>query len=273
MKNVFSSLLKSIIRFFRRQFRNPRKRIMIEAVSAAVIVGIVIFMVFSNRSLPTNDLKEGVSYIKSLEEKDTAPVEKEIKEIKKAERKKALESGEIDVWQQFDDAVILGDSRAVGFFYHEFIDSSRVLATGGATIRDISKYTDQIKTLNPSSIILCFGLNDISIGYWDNVDDYIKELDEMLKLLNDTLKDTRVFVNSTIPAIDPAFERSQKWKNIPDWNAAIKEHCEEESIPYIDVTDTMEEHSNLYDPDGIHVKKEFYEFWAIDMITEINEYE
>lgn len=230
-------------------------------------------MFFSNRSLPSDDLKEGVAYIKAMEKKDTAPVEKEIKDIKKAERKAALENGEIDIWQQFNDAAILGDSRAVGFYYHEFVDENRVMATGGATIRDIPKYIDKLKTLNPSIILLCYGLNDISIGYWKTSDEYISELDDILKQLHDSLPDARVFVNSTIPAIEPAFEKSQKWKDIPDWNAEIKRHCEKENIPYIDVTDTIEEHSDLYDPDGIHVKKAFYEYWAIDMLTEINENE
>lgn len=254
-------------------FRNPRRRLIAEGAAAAVILGVILSMVFSNRNAPTDDLKDGVSYIKSLEKADTAPVEKEIKEIKKAERKAALESGELDVWQQFNDSAILGDSRAVGFSYFGFVEEGRVFAEGGATIRDITKYTEQLKNLNPSSVFLCFGLNDISIGYWETVDEYLTELDEILGTLKKELPDSTVYVNSTIPAIDPAFEKSEKWRDIPDWNTEIKQHCLDEEIPYIDITETVEEHTDLYDPDGIHMKQEFYDYWAIDMVTEVNENE
>lgn len=273
MRKNSRSLYRSVSRWIKKQLRNPRKRLIIEAVAAIAGIGIILSLVFSGSKTSTDDLKAGISYIKSLEETDTTEIEKQIKEIKKAERKEALESGEVDVWQQFDDSVIMGDSRAVGFSYHEFVEESRVLATGGATIRDIAQYFDQLKTINPSTIFLCYGLNDISIGYWDTAKDYIKELDDILAQLNKELPDATVFVNSTIPAIDPAFERSKKWKNIPDWNAEIKAHCEDEQIPYIDISDTVEENKSLYDPDGIHMRKDFYEIWAIDMVTEVNDYE
>lgn len=273
MKNRFFYMLRKFLRFLKRQFRNPRKRLAIELLAVVLIIGIVIFIALSGRNIPTDDLDEGISYITALESQDTSETEAEIKAIEKEERKAALENGDLDVWQQFTDSAILGDSRAVGFSYHGFVEDSRVMAEGGATIRDIAGYTEQLKLLNPSSIFLCFGLNDVSIGYWDNVQDYITEQDEILGELQAELPDAVIYVNSIIPAIDPAFERSEKWRKIPDWNQEIKAHCEENNIPYVDITDTVNEYEDLYDPDGIHMKKEFYQYWAIDMIAEVSEYE
>ena len=48
-----------------------------------------------------------------------------------------LESGQINVWSLFDDAVILGDSRVVGYEFYDFLPDERVLAEGGATIRNV----------------------------------------------------------------------------------------------------------------------------------------
>lgn len=273
MSDKFFYILRKFLRFLKRQFRNPRKRLAIELLAVVLIIGIVIFIALSGRNIPTDDLEKGISYITALEEQDTSETETQIKAIEKEERKAALENGDLDVWQQFTDSAILGDSRAVGFSYHGFVEDSRVMAEGGATIRDISKYTEQLKLLNPSSVFLCFGLNDVSIGYWDNVNDYITEQDQILGELQEELPDAVIYVNSIIPAIDPAFERSEKWRDIPDWNQEIKVHCEEKNIPYIDITDTVEEYKDLYDPDGIHMKKEFYQYWAIDMIAEVSEYE
>lgn len=263
----------SILRQIKRQVRNPRKRLLLEIIAVVAGVSLIISLIVSDKKISSDDLKKGIDYIKTLEKTDISETEQKIKEIKRTERKAALESGEQDVWKYFNDSVILGDSRAVGFEYHGFVPENRVFAEGGATIRNISDYVDEVKKINPSSIILCFGLNDISIGYWDTSEEYIEELDEMLALLHKKLPDATVFVNSTIPAIDPAFKQSEKWRDIPDWNKDVKTHCEEEKIPYIDVSDVMEEHKDLYDIDGIHVKKEFYPYWAIAIITEVTENE
>ena len=245
-------LPRRILRFLKRQFRNPRKRLLAELAAVVVIIGIVIFIALSGQNITTDDIKEGRAYI---------------------EGKAALESGDLDVWSQFTDIAILGDSRAVGFYSYNLVDESRVFATGGATIRDIEQYTDQLVALNPSSIIFCYGLNDISIGYWDNVDDYIAEQDQIIADLKEAMPNTTIYINSIIPAIDPAFERSEKWRDIPEWNDAIRQHCEDNNIPYIDITEDVEAHEDLYDVDGIHMQKAFYEYWAIDMITEVTENE
>ena len=266
-------LPRRILRFLKRQFRNPRKRLLAELAAVVVIIGIVIFIALSGQNIATDDIKDGRAYIEGLEATDTASVEEQVKELRKEERKAALESGDMDVWSQFTDIAILGDYRAVGFYSYNLVDQSRVFATGGATIRDIEQYTDQLAALNPSSIIFCYGLNDISIGYWDNVDDYIAEQDQIIADLQAAMPNTTIYINSIIPAIDPAFERSEKWRDIPDWNDAIRKHCQENNIPYIDITEDVEAHEDLYDVDGIHMQKAFYEYWAIDMITEVTENE
>lgn len=274
MKNRQGFSSYSILQRIRRQLQNPRKRLFVEAIAVVAGISIIISLLVSDKPESTTDLKDGIAYIEALEKADISETEQQIKEIKRAERKAALESGEQDVWKYFNDSVILGDSRAVGFEYHGFVDENRVFAEGGATIRNIPDYIEDIKKINPSSIILCFGLNDISIGYWKTSEEYIQELDEMRKLLLDSIPNATVFVNSIIPAVDPAFEKSEKWRDIPDWNTDIKTHCEEESIPYIDISEVIEEHKDLYDDvDGIHMKKEFYPFWAIAMIMEVTENE
>lgn len=122
-----------------------------------------------------------------------------------------------------------------------------------------------MQNVNPSEAFLCFGLNDISIGYWDTTEEYVVELDSVISLIKQSVSGVEVYVCSTIPAIDPAFARAEKWRDIPTWNTAIQTHCEETGISYIDLTDTLAAHMDLYDPDGIHMQKAFYPYWAIDL--------
>lgn len=249
---------------------NPKRFICIAGAAAAVILAVFLYSVLKKEQ-PEASIEAGVDYIRRLEQADAAPVEEKIKEIKKKERREALESGELDVWQQFNNSAIMGDSRAVGFYSYGFVEERRVMAEAGATLRNIPNYISRLQNVNPSEVFLCFGLNDISIGFWNTSDEYIAELDSVVELIRESVPGIEVYVNSTIPATDPAFERSEKWRSIPEWNEAIKAHCEEKDISYIDINEAVEEHKDLYDPDGIHMQKAFYDYWAIEMISGVNE--
>lgn len=277
MTRMKSNQKKTKMDLLNEKFRNVRRgeRIIasLAAAVALIIIIAVIVIVKHGSTEADEDLESGISYIQALENKDVSEVENAVKALKKAEKKAAFENGEIDVWQQFDDTVIMGDSRAVGFYVYEFLEQRRVLAAGGDTIRNITDNIEALKNLNPGNIILCYGLNDISIGYWNTAEEYLAEMDQMIALLHENLPNAVVYVNSIIPAIDPAFSRAPIWRNIPDWNVEIKKHCEENNVPYIDLTDTLAAHPGLYNEDGIHVPREFYQYWAIDIVTEVNENE
>ena len=109
-----------------------------------------------------------------------------------------------------------------------------MLADGGLTIADIPDYEDQMVALNPSYLFLCTGLNDVSIGYWKTPEEYVKAYEETMQELMKKLPDTEIYINSIFPAQDPAFEQSEKWRNIPDYNEAVKAWCEEKGYHYID---------------------------------------
>lgn len=237
-----------------------------------VCVTLVIVIVMLVRALwdPARDeVREGTVYLEKLENKDLAAVEAEVKEVKKKAQAEAIEAGELSVWAQFSDYVIFGDSRTVGFYFHEFLDKQRVLADGGLTIADIPAYEDQIAALNPSYLFLCTGLNDVSIGYWKTPEEYVNAYEETVQELMKKLPDTEIYINSIFPAQDPAFEKSEKWREIPEYNKAVKQWCEEKGYHYIDNTSVYEEHNDLYDSDGIHFKKEFYQYWAANMLAEV----
>ena len=107
---------------------------------------------------------EGVSYLKKLEKQDVTEVETILQEREREHQQEQIQTGQVDessVWDQLKDVVIMGDSRAVGFYYFKFLDHSRVLATGGATIADIEGQMGTLKALNPPQLFLCYGLNDI----------------------------------------------------------------------------------------------------------------
>lgn len=233
----------------------------------------------SSAGLPKEEASEfsaGVSYLQALESKDPAQVEAIIKEFRqqellmmREERLAQLESGEISVWSLFDDYLLLGDSRAVGFEHYDYLDSSRVLAEAGATILALQEHIPEIVEANPSYLFLCYGLNDVSIGIWPTPEDYVAEFTAIIQEIQAKLPDVKIFISSILPARDPAFARASAWYNIPEYSAAVAEMCNDVDCYYVDNTEICEQYASMWEIDGIHVQYTFYPYWATNMIMAV----
>ena len=161
------------------QARKPKNSLPLPAllVGALVVVVLLVICLGSAGKKPaeTVQAQEGIAFLESLEQKSpdvVRQVRQEIYKRRMAEQKEELtaqvKNGEIDPFPLFQDYALLGDSRAIGFYYSEFLDEERVLAKGGNTIRAIDSRLPALSQLNPSYVFLCYGLNDVSIGFWDN---------------------------------------------------------------------------------------------------------
>lgn len=216
---------------------------------------------------------EGVAYLQALEAKSPEAVEEQLRQIEhqhvlaeREQRIRELIDNQNGVWKYFENYVILGDSRAVGFSYFGFLDESRVLAESGATILQVSEKLDELAELKPSTVYLCYGLNDIGIGKWDQPSDYVEGFAKMIESLRRTLPKAKIVVSSILPAREPAFQTQERWRRIPEFSAAIEEYCKENGLIYADNEVICEEHADLWEGDGIHVKSPFYPYWAANMI-------
>ena len=216
----------------------------------------------------------GIAYLEQREQMDPAAVMAVRQQIYQskidAQRNQLilqLTNGTMDPFSMFKDYVLLGDSRAVGYWYRNFLDKSRVLADGGHTIRNLKEQIDKIVEMNPSQIFLCYGLNDSSIGYWDTAEEYVTEYMATVNEIREKLPNATIVVSSILPAKDPAFERSKKWYNIPEWSAALEKACQANGILFANCDQLAVDHPNLWDPDGIHFRKEFYPYWASCLVA------
>lgn len=223
------------------------------------------------------DITDGVAFLESLESRDPDEVDQILKQQRQQklqelrdERLRQLESGEISVWSLFEDYVLCGDSRAVGFSFYGFMPEERVLAESGATILKLEENIPNIVALNPSNIFLCYGLNDVSIGIWPTPEDYVAQYSDIIGQIQAQLPDANIFISSILPARDPAFQKSTAWYNIPEYSQAVSEMCGTIShCYYVDNDAICEQYADLWETDGIHVQRDFYPHWAADLITEV----
>jgi hypothetical protein len=66
---------------------------------------------------------------------------------------------------------------------------------------------------------------------------------------------------------DPAFKKSAKWRNIPEWSETLERYCKENNILFANCDALAEEHPKLWDPDGIHFREDFYPYWASNLVV------
>lgn len=180
-----------------------------------------------------------------------------------------LYSGEISVWSLFEDYAMLGDSRTSGFTYYGYLAPERVFADSGATIKKVIDHLEELVALNPSIIFLTYGINDVGIGYWPTPEDYVNEINNTLALLKEHLPNATVYVCSIIPPLNPRSSAAPAWREIPDYNDAVRAFCEENGTPYVDITQLCEEHTDLYQDDGVHLLGGFYPLWGTELIAEV----
>ena len=246
------------------------------SVAAVLMAAILICIFLPAKPVKSADDTDGIRYIKSQESADVEEVDRirlaQREAVIQAQRQEIgaeIEAGTKSIFSYFTDYAIMGDSRAVGFYYYGFLAKERVIADGGWTIRDIEEHLAELKNLHPGMVFLCFGLNDVSIGYWDSPEAYALEYKEILERLHEELPTTTFYVSSILPARDPAFDRSAAWRDIPVWSDTVKVMCREEGIPFVECSEIAAKYDYLWDVDGIHVTDEFYPHWARQMIAAV----
>lgn len=248
----------------------------------ALIAGVVFFLLIllavrlgSRENVAPEDaaaISQGVSYLQSLEAQDPDTVDNVLKQQRlqhlqemRDERMRQLESGEISVWSLFEDYVLLGDSRAVGFSFYGFLPEERVLAESGATILHLEEHIPDIVALNPSNIFLCYGLNDIMLGTWPTPSDYVTKFTSVINEIHEQLPDANIYISSILPAPGSSVQ-----SQLADYSQALDEMCSALNRCYfVDNDDISSQYSGLWENDGIHVMQDFYPHWANNLITAV----
>lgn len=242
----------------------------IAAVMILVVAVVLIIKSSGTSEITDEDILAGRQYILNLEAKDVQATTEKINVIKKRKLREALEDGDLNIWSQFYDYLIMGDSRAVGFWFYDLLEESRCITAAGSRIDGIPEQIEQVKAINASNIFLAYGVNDLGIGLYSSPEEYAKAMDETVQLIQDACPNATIYINSILPCQDFACQDTPIWSQIPEYNAAVKKMAEEKGYHYIDNTDVVAQHSELYDVDGIHLMKPFYDYWGANILVEMS---
>ena len=200
--------------------------------------------------------EKGVAKIKELENENITSIRDKIDNNSENKDKENDKVKVEDFNKVFDESVIMGDSRGEGLTEYEILSPASVVAYKGRTVVEAKNDVDTVVDLAPSNIFLTYGMNDLQM--FNNSKDFIDKYTELIKEVKSKLPDSKIYVTSIIPTNQKAIGKEPKFKNVYSFNKALKDMCKNLNIEFVDVNESINLESNLYEPDGIHFKPNFY---------------
>lgn len=162
------------------------------------------------------------------------------------------------------DIVFIGNSITQHFEVFELTGDSRVRnrGIGGDTTEGVCNRLKNITDGQPYKIFLMLGINDLILG--KNVDEIIKNYEEIVQFINENSKESEIYIESVLPV--------SKYKEnviccdnvnavIVDLNQRLNNLAYKYSINYINLYRHFEESGGLnmnLTVDGIHLNGEGY---------------
>ena len=245
-----------------------------------ILLAVILFLVFRKDKVDNSvKLQQGIAYLESLEAKNPQDMMEELREKQREEESAKvdeilakIDSGEISIWSQFNGAAILGDSRAEDFVFDGFLTTTNVFAEKGTMCTDAMNYIDAVASANPTRIFFTYGMNDVD-GYWNTSAEFIEGYTKVIKAYRERIPGAVLFVNSIIPVNAHAIENDSNYKNIPEYNEALKKMADDLGVCWIDCDSYLDDYPELYDTDGQHFFPDMYPIWARTMLKTAFDYE
>ena len=230
--------------------KSPAGKLII-AVPVILLV-IVIFLVFRKDKVDNSvKLQQGIAYLESLEARNPQDMIEELREKQREEESAKvdeilarIDSGEISVWSQFNGVAILGDSRAEDFVFDGFLTTTNVFAEKGTMCTDAMNYIDAVAAANPTRIFFTYGMNDVD-GYWNTAAEFIEGYTKVINAYRERIPGAVLFVNSIIPVNAHAIENDANYKNIPEYNEALKKMADDLGVCWIDCDSYLDDYPEL----------------------------
>lgn len=249
-------------------------------ILAAIPIGLAlaggIAFLCTHFSPEDDSCQENVARLQELEASDISQTEKQLQELKKEDREKALTQAQdgitnestllndVEIRQAFQGAVIIGDSITESIVEYGYLDTDVVISKRGLSVAAADEQIQTAISLHPSTIFMAFGSNDLET-YESDYQSFIDAYRIQIKKLQEALPDSPIYINGILPLLPSAIEAIPALGYYPDYNEALIRLCEEMDCTFIDNSFIVEGNDSIYEPDGEHVIQEYYPKWLTYM--------
>jgi hypothetical protein len=162
-----------------------------------------------------------------------------------------------DLLRRYQGCAIVGDSIVEAATEFQFLNTSIVFGKIGCSVIHADELIASMEAMYPRKVFVAFGLNDMEI-YGKNVERFIDCYKQSLIGIQKALPSAELYVVAVLPVEDNAIARTPALDNVEAYNEGIAALCQEIGVTYLDPSFILTEQPELYEPDGIHPKANFY---------------
>jgi hypothetical protein len=223
-----------------------------------VILALLIFVFYQRhqRIEAQRQIEANREVVRAMELRSVTEIEARLRAIKEEYGIGKIEVSEISDRKYFEDSIFMGDSVTQSISLYDILPPSNVVAAVGRNTRTALEDVALLENLSPARIFLWYGMNDLE--NFADAPSFKASYEGLIAEIHKTLPDTEIVLLSILPATADAIRKQPKISNerMESFNQGMATLAEENDYIYMDITEVVT--PELYEPDGIHVKRQFY---------------
>jgi len=211
-------------------------------------------------------IKDNIRKVESFQKGDIRTIESEVEQLDGGSSA-GNSATSTRAWYQkkFRNCVVLGDSLTEGIEVYGWLSKQQVFGSVGGSVLTDGKLFKKAAATYPKAAFFAFGMNDMG-NYRGRPDAFISDYSSLLASFHKKSKDTKICVCSISMPTKKAIKRKKMLGHYKEFNKAIQAMCKKEGYTYIDTTDLLPNHPDLYARDGVHAASAYYPMWMDRMI-------
>ena len=171
----------------------------------------------------------------------------------------------------FSDTIVIGNSRARSVLDSGILTENEVIFKWAATVDEMMDVTLQGARLYRGKTLFILGVNDLGY-YTSNVAGFKRDYIALIDAYREINPDSDIYLQEIIPINEAYRYRWYNMDRVVDYNAAIREICEECDCTFVSsVVYALPEF--LSDDTGAHYGRQYHIYWAQTMANQMGLWE
>ena len=170
----------------------------------------------------------------------------------------------------FSNCIVIGNSRAKNAVDCGIMSENEVKYQSGVSVDVITPFALQVAYMYKPKTLFVMGLNDI--GHYDGSNERFYQDYKSLVLQYKAINPGQIYLQEILPCPEEARPYFYRFFMIPDFNARIRQICDETGAIYVSAT-PYADFKYINSEDHAHYGKEFYFLWAQTIATQMHLWE
>ena len=172
----------------------------------------------------------------------------------------------------YSDTVIVGNSRAESIVRCGLLTQNEVIWEWAAHVDEVMDIVVQAANLYRKNVLFIFGVNDL--GYYTyRTNDFKRDYGALIDAYREINPTGEIYIQEIIPVNEAYRFRWYNMDRVVDYNAVLRELCEEKGCTFVSSVQYAIEEFLLDDGAGVHYNYQYHLYWAQTMANQMGLWE